>query len=372
MTDTLIGHLALKFHAHPENLATEGLGFLLKRSPEARKVLRDLLAGRGVSVPEGLLYDTQATDSEDGSRPDLVGCDNDGHARVVLEAKFWAGLTENQPVTYLRRLPEQVGALVFVLPAARMELVWSELVRRCASARLEIGPVVQDGEVRAATVGPRTLIALSWRELLERLHRSLELAGDHVGGADVAQLRGLADRMDSERFLPLTSEELTSQSFRRVVEFGGIVDDVAATLVATKIATEGKRWKHPCGNGFYGRYLGMGGLGVALLCDVRKWMAYAPTPLWLSIYGPSWGRGKAWKTEVADVRKALASLESATPQGLFMARDGFPTVPLFVPVGRERAEIVHEVIEQVHVVMNLLSVSLGTAAKGPAEPPPED
>jgi hypothetical protein len=178
--------------------------------------------------------------------------------------------------------------------------------------------------------------------------------------------------MDTDRFLPVTSDELTSQSFRRVVEFGGIVDDVAVTLVATKIATAGKHWKHPGGNGFYGRYLGMAGLGVALLCDVRKWMAYASTPLWLSVYGPSWGRGKTWRTEVADVRKALASLESATPPTLFMARDGFPTVPLLVPVGRERAEIIGEVVEQVQHVVNLLSVSPETDAKGPTEPPPEE
>jgi hypothetical protein len=371
MTDTLIGHLALKFHSHPENLAIEGLGFLLKRSQQARKVLRDLLAGRGVSVPDGLLYETQGTDTEDGSRPDLIGCDGDGQVRVVLEAKFWAGLTINQPVTYLGRLPAQGGALVFVLPAARMDLVWSELIRRCEDAGLPVSSRAQDGEVRAATVGPKTLIALSWRELLERLHRSLESAGDHVGSADVTQLRGLADRMDSERFLPVTSEELTSQSFRRVVEFGGIVDDAAVTLIATRIATEGKRWKHPCGNGFYGRYLGMAGVGVALLCDVRKWMAYASTPMWLSIYGPSWGRGKKWKTEVAEMRKYLGSLESATPPALFIARDGFPAVPLFVPVGRERPDIVAEIVNQVAVVANLLSVAFDEGNTAPEEPPPD-
>lgn len=134
MKDTLIGHLALKFHSHPENLATEGLCFLLKRSPAARKMLRDIVAGRGVDGPEGLLYETQATDKQDGSRPDVVGYDDQGHPRVVLEAKFWGGLTAHQPVTYLGRLPMQGGALLLVLPAAGMEVVWAELLRRACLA----------------------------------------------------------------------------------------------------------------------------------------------------------------------------------------------------------------------------------------------
>src|SRR5580704_9955930 len=156
------------------------------------------------------------------------------------------------------------------------------------------------------------------------------------------------------------------------MEFGEIVDDAAVTLVATKVATSGKRWKRPAGNGFYGHYLGLAGAGVALLCDVRKWMAYAPTPLWLCIYGPSWGRGKAWRTEVAAVRKALASLESATPKALFMARDGFPTVPIFVSAGHEKVEIVGEVVDQVQSVMNLLLISNGMEGKAPIEEPPEE
>ena len=34
---------------------------------------------------------------EDGARPDLARVDQDGEDRVLIEAKFWAGLTENQP-----------------------------------------------------------------------------------------------------------------------------------------------------------------------------------------------------------------------------------------------------------------------------------
>ena len=48
-----------------------------------------------------------------------------------MEAKFWAGLTENQPNAYLARLPldERPAVLLFVAPEARLETLWPELRR---------------------------------------------------------------------------------------------------------------------------------------------------------------------------------------------------------------------------------------------------
>ena len=48
---------------------------------------------------------TQAA-GEDGAKPDLAGWDQDDQLRVLIEAKFWAGLTAQQPVVYLRTTSE--------------------------------------------------------------------------------------------------------------------------------------------------------------------------------------------------------------------------------------------------------------------------
>ena len=90
------------FSAHPENLATEALNYVLRRTPSARAALIQFCA-IGASLPPDLAFQTQVA-GDDQTIPDLVGTDADNVARLVIEAKFWAGLTERQPVQYLQRV----------------------------------------------------------------------------------------------------------------------------------------------------------------------------------------------------------------------------------------------------------------------------
>ncbi|MBI4816592.1 MAG: hypothetical protein HY791_10050 [Deltaproteobacteria bacterium] len=129
---TLLGHLAFRrFTDHTEDLATEALAFILGKSVVARKAVAEHLARAGVQVQSDLTYVTQVA-GEALDRPDLVGTYLDREV-LLIEAKFWAGLTENQPVTYIRRL-ESGGALLFLVPEARVVSIWSELLDRCVRA----------------------------------------------------------------------------------------------------------------------------------------------------------------------------------------------------------------------------------------------
>jgi hypothetical protein len=110
MADSLLSHLATKFAAHEENWATEALGYILRRSPVARDTVRDLVGKLGVALPASLVYANQVS-GDDDARPDLVARDDQGTQRLLIEAKFWAGLTEHQPVTYLERLSLGQGGL---------------------------------------------------------------------------------------------------------------------------------------------------------------------------------------------------------------------------------------------------------------------
>jgi hypothetical protein len=72
---------------------------------------RGFLASFGqaaTSAPTDLHFETQHA-TEDQGRPDLVGIDDGGSVRVLVEAKFWAGFTEHQPVHYLDYLPAFFG-----------------------------------------------------------------------------------------------------------------------------------------------------------------------------------------------------------------------------------------------------------------------
>src|SRR5262249_49788258 len=126
----LFGHLVTRFgSAQAENLANEGLAYVLGRSAEARRLFLRFLERSGPTFPIDVTFRTQAAEA-DGAIPDLVGWDAAGAQGVIVEAKFWAGLTGQQPNGYLARLPAG-GLLVFVAPALRFESLWPELLARC-------------------------------------------------------------------------------------------------------------------------------------------------------------------------------------------------------------------------------------------------
>lgn len=95
---SLLAHLASRLTGRTETLATEALGYILDRSVAARRALRAMVSEGADDVGEIVSARTEVT-GEENERVDLVGFDADGDERVLVEAKFWAGLTDNQPKT---------------------------------------------------------------------------------------------------------------------------------------------------------------------------------------------------------------------------------------------------------------------------------
>jgi len=184
MTDSLFAHLALTFQSHPENLATEALGYILRTSPGARAGVADLLREVGCSVPDELRWVNQVG-GEDGARPDLVGLDGAGKQVVLMEAKFWAGLTDKQPLAYLDRLPAG-GALVFVGPEGRSTLLWAELRTRVVGAGRAVSEhAVSSHGANVGVVDGKSMVLVSWRALLAAARIRAE--GEVLVAADIAQ-----------------------------------------------------------------------------------------------------------------------------------------------------------------------------------------
>jgi hypothetical protein len=98
--ESVLAHLADRFSTGRENLATEALCYLLTRSRSARLAVSETLSPVGAELGPNLAYETQvATDEE--SIPDLFGRGSDGEPALIIESKFWAGLTSRQPNAYL-------------------------------------------------------------------------------------------------------------------------------------------------------------------------------------------------------------------------------------------------------------------------------
>ena len=91
----------------------------------------------------------------DGARVDLVGFDDKGSERLLVELKFWAELTDKQPGAYLERLPAGAAVLLFVVPGTRVEYLWPEVLRR-ADEKYALSPApARQGRLRSATLDDR-------------------------------------------------------------------------------------------------------------------------------------------------------------------------------------------------------------------------
>ena len=199
---TLLAHLAPRVTHSTENTAVEALGYILSRSAACRGALRDVLRSGGSEIGPIARVETQVSD-EKGGRPDLVGFDEHGTERVLIEAKFWAGLQPGQPNGYLRRLIQAdaagPSALLFVAPKARSETLWAE-VRRQAQGKFELSEA-PDRQSAAIVGSERRLMLTSWAALLGRMAAR---AGEarRVGGGIGHSPAAWARRPDGRRRLP--------------------------------------------------------------------------------------------------------------------------------------------------------------------------
>ena len=210
-SSTMFAHIVTRLTNRTEDVAVDALGFILSRSDAARRALRDLLKLEGLDVGELTDAGTQVSDGT-LARPDLAVYDRERKERVLMEAKFWAGLTENQPNAYLARLPldERPAVLLFVAPEARLETLWPEL-RQLIEPPFDWQPVEtsHDAEIKCALVegATRYLVLASWRALLNRMLSFAMSSGDSIE-ADIRQLHALCEQQDQEAFLPLKPHEL--------------------------------------------------------------------------------------------------------------------------------------------------------------------
>jgi len=350
--DSVLAHLTARFTTQAENLATEALCYLLRSRPPAAAGVIDLARAFGTDLPSGLVFQTQNHAVEDSSIPDLVGVAPGGSTPLVCEIKFWAGLTDNQPVTYLGRLPaDEPGLLLFVAPLRREAYLKAELSRRLGDAGFTAVEADLLGPGSALRVGGHTVGIIGWRPLLAAIESRLQNAGDRDGLSDLRQIQGLADRMDEDAFLPLTSEELSGGTGPRIIQLTGLLDDVVTRLTAAGLisikglrAAATARW--------VGRWIRLAGAEALLRVDFQRWGTLAATPLWLRVSGEPGGAAA----------KALAPLRHFDPPRFFEWHNA-SQIPLYLPVGADRETALSSLeaeLREVHAL--LLPAGLGAAS----------
>lgn len=353
----LLAKLAPKFGPQTENLAVEALGHILSGSEAARHALSLLLQGGGVDVGHIAQVQTQGS-SDDGARPDLVGCDRDGRERVLIEAKFWASLTENQPNGYLRRLAEPRArrpcALLFVAPEMRMESLWAELRREVATSASGLAfndPGGVEGLQYALVGEDRHLMLTSWRNLLNRLATAASGMADSHTETDIRQLQGLAELEDDEAFLPLRREDLGPQVPRRIGDLTRLVEDTGIRAGKTDWASikgskfTGTSRSYGIGITFSQARAALQGPVAFFGVQYRLWARYRDTPLWLVFSAGS---------ASPELRQSLEPLRRADPPGLIGDAGGDMNIPVALPVGKEYGAVCDAVVDRLEEIARLM------------------
>ena len=213
----------------------------------------------------------------------MAGYDSEGHERLLIEAKFRAGLTRNQPVTYLCRLPDGMAtALLFAVPPDRIPEVWIGLKQRISDeSSLLLSNEHIDSEVRWASVGEdRKIVLTSWRFLLDNIAaQATSINAQTVG--DLHQLQGMVELRGFSSQRPLGTDFP-----RSLPHLYALVDDTVDLLVARGIAEIPKGAYRPSVQGSYSvKYMTFCGLiNSSFGVYFNNWRTYHHGPLSFTVH----------------------------------------------------------------------------------------
>lgn len=347
---SVLAHVVDHFSLSAEPVASQSLAHILKSNADIASVFVNKLMPEGNFQP-GLV---KAELGNEGGQPDLTIHDNQGGVRTFVENKFWAGLTENQPVNYLHALPEG-GTLLFIVPQQRVNTVWNELLQRCIT---EGHNTQQDGNSTCAHVLGKTMRITSWTNVLTVLQDAAQHGSHRDIQCDILQLQGLTSRMDNEAFLPIRPDELTDQEVsRRLVNYSDLIEPITSRLVGNQVAnTRSANFSATLYTA--GRYLRvflpqyLGALehqyGVWLGVDLKLWSTHGITPLWLELnlnYDFANVTGDPGQIQAHFIHEKFHGVQNV---------DGVLCFPIRIKPGVERDEVIGDAVDQITYVVNIL------------------
>lgn len=361
--NSLLAYIANEFTNQTELVATKSLAYILNRSNAAKDALRELLRIGGADVGPIASVRAEAA-GEDQERVDLAGYDRVDDERVLIEAKFWAGLTDNQPASYLTRLPNdgKPTALLFVAPEMRLGTLWPEVMRRAGEAGFALDDDVREGNLLTAAVGrsSRRLMLTSWRGLLDSMKS--RVAGDGATESDIRQLEAMCNREESEAFLPLSGDQLGPKFARLMPQLTQLVKDAVERGIGSGFVVRAKR-RFSSAEQEHGQRIILGGAYAWFGISYENWAHVRETPLWLVLWDPSKWKDANQYVRWSTVRERLAEREIE-----MVDHGNYLQIPLYLPTGVEHDAVLNHVVNLLHSVAKRISPPNGRPQGRPRKP----
>lgn len=280
---SLLGQFFNRIKGSQEDIATEGLNYILNRSAAARKALLTIIENQTrLQLPE-LIFQTQVI-GEYLERPDIVGRTGDGGEILIIESKFWSSLTANQPTTYINRFKKTESILLFICPSLRVISLWQEILDRLPNDYLN------SNKNYHCFNNSQHIILKSWSDVLITIREYLVQKNEYLLISDVDQIIGLCNVIDQNTFLPLTDDDLSPAVPRRISSYYDLVDKVLDEI-KVDLPIELSGLKATAQRTGYIRYFRYQNLGLSLHLNYRLWKDELDTPFWLGfqrVSSPAW------------------------------------------------------------------------------------
>ena len=299
---SILSDVVSKYSRHTENICSESLALIINQSPQLQHAWNELIKEKSkskIQLPTDFKFITQVTSKKDTAIPDL---EIKAHAdsMYLVEAKFWAGLTDQQPNTYIKRIQEKEnGALIFLAPERRIPSLKIEAKKRLVEEFIVAEWDNGNGFQVADSV---SVLFLSWMEAITALWNFATLSDDFNSLHNLFQLKSLVQKLDSEGFIPFDPVLFTPAAAKQRDQ---LVDLLSELIGATPELSKNKL---TYGGGKYSIqdfFRVNGKLGGSLTYSSDYWMRFQVTPIYFCIDLKDWTTHE-FLPQIENIKNALS------------------------------------------------------------------
>lgn len=288
---SLLGQFFSRIKGSQEDIASIGLAYILNSSEFSRRMLKNFIFDKSnINIGE-VNYITQSVGGK-LERPDISGIDTEGNEKMIIEAKFWASLTKNQPIEYLNRLHEN-SVLLFICPKLREVALFNELKFRLEKDELSIKLY----ENKIQLDNNKCIIITNWTFLLNYMKNMLNDNNEKLLVSDVDQLIGFCEIIDNSSFLPINEMDLSPSVAKRINSFYDFCDKIFDKLLEiynfdpAGVRATGLRYG-------YARYFLINNFGMGFILNMKFWEKQYNTPFWFLVK-------EGWNDQSIEFKKKL-------------------------------------------------------------------
>jgi len=300
-------------------VANSSIAYLLNEYSASQEALKNIL-----DVDEVPTYYITELSTKSNGRPDVTGLDKNGHKSIIIEGKFWANLTDNQPNNYLKELGDS-GRLLFLAPDKR------------------IGSLELDIEKRLNGKNDKVVIC-SWKNFLELIEKENNKNHNHHLASDLIQIKELCQKMDTEGMPPLSLSDLDSMNGRVATQFSDVVDECNPII---------RKWNEADFKGLtsssskygYGFYFKAYGITCRLYFSSHDWFIRdSHTPIWLNLY----------RDNIDNFQNVYHTIYNFDSNNTYNDKD-FVIYGIQLQPGMDKNQVVNHIVNKVKEVLEYLN-----------------